>query len=288
MGRPSVPRSGWHAAVVVSSTAETRTAARLELEIEGWPGNAAGQHLDVRLTAPDGYTATRSYSIASSGPATGDATRVVLAVDRVPGGEVSPYLVDVARAGDRLEVHGPLGAFFVWQPAADAAEAAGVADAAGSADAAADPDAAEAATAADAAGAPAARPVQLIAGGSGVVPLAAMAQAHGDAGDATPFRMLYSVRSPADLFFAAELQRLVAAPAPFRLDLVYTRATPEGWPVGPGRLTRDALEAAVFAASETPRVFVCGSTGFVERVASWLIELGHDARDIRTERFGGT
>ncbi|GAA1829371.1 FAD-binding oxidoreductase [Agromyces salentinus] len=276
IGRPSVPRSGWHAATVVAKTPETRTAARLVLEVEGWPGNAAGQHLDVRLTAPDGYTATRSYSIASSGPATGDATRVVLAVDRVPDGEVSPYLVDDAREGDRLEVHGPLGAFFVWAPDA-AAEVSGAA-------------AADTVTDAPAVDAPAddPRPVQLIAGGSGVVPLVAMAQAHADADDPTPFRLLYSVRTPDDVYFAAELERLRAASAPFELDLVYTRTTPDGWPLPPGRVTRDALAAAVIPATEAPRIFVCGSTGFVERVASWLIELGHDARDIRTERFGGT
>ncbi|WP_227820152.1 FAD-binding oxidoreductase [Agromyces aureus] len=284
IGRPSVPRSGWHPATVVANTPETTTAARLELDVEGWPGNAAGQHLDVRLTAPDGYTATRSYSIASAGPATGDTTRVVLAVDRVPDGEVSPFLVDVARAGDRFEVHGPLGAFFVWQPAA--AAVSGGAEVTGGADVAGGPTGG-----ADVAARPVAeatRPVQLIAGGSGVVPFVAMAQAHADADDATPFRLLYSVRTPADVFFAPEFERLVAASAPFRLDLVYTREAPAGWPTAPARITREALAEAVLPASETPLVYVCGSTGFVERVASWLIELGHDARAIRTERFGGT
>lgn len=261
IGRLQVPRSGWHTATVVANTPETGSAARLELDVDGWPGNAAGQHLDVRLTAPDGYTATRSYSIASSGPATGDATRVVLAIDRVPGGEVSPFLVDEVRVDDRFEVHGPLGAFFVWQPAAPASEGVPVTPP---------------------------RPVQLIAGGSGVVPLVAMAQAHADANDPTPFRMLYSVRTPADVYFAPELERLRTASAPFVLDLVYTREAPDGWAVPPGRVTREALAAAVIPAADAPRIFVCGSTGFVERVASWLIELGHDARDIRTERFGGT
>jgi len=266
IGRLTVPRSGWHPATVAANTPETGSAARLELDVEGWPGNAAGQHLDVRLTAPDGYTATRSYSIASSGPATGDVTRVVLAVDRVPDGEVSPFLVDVAMAGDRLEVHGPLGAFFVWQP-----QPAGAAE-----------------PAADAGVDATVRPVQLIAGGSGVVPFVAMAQAHADADDATPFRLLYSVRTPADVFFAAEFERLVAASAPFRLDLVYTREAPAGWPTPPARITREALAEAVLPASDVPLIYVCGSTGFVERVAAWLIELGHDARSIRTERFGGT
>nr|WP_092968553.1 FAD-binding oxidoreductase [Agromyces sp. CF514] len=274
MGRATVPRSGWHTATVAANTPETTSAARLDLDVEGWPGNAAGQHLDVRLTAPDGYSATRSYSIASSGPATGEATRVVLAVDRVPDGEVSPFLVDEVRAGDRFEVHGPLGAFFVWQ-------------AAGGADVASGPGAAGGEDAADGPRATA-RPVQLIAGGSGVVPLVAMAQAHADAADATPFRLLYSVRRPADVFFADELERLAGASAPFRLDLVYTREAPAGWPTPPARITREVLADAVLPASDAPLVYVCGSTGFVERVAAWLIELGHDARAIRTERFGGT
>ncbi|MFB9308476.1 ferredoxin-NADP reductase [Agromyces hippuratus] len=252
---PAVPRSGWHVATVASTRRETPNASRIELEVDGWPGNAAGQHLDVRLTAPDGYTATRSYSIASSGA----GTRVTLAVDRLPDGEVSPYLVDDVRAGDMLEVHGPLGAFFVWAP--DAAHAAAAVDA---------------------------RPVQLIAGGSGVVPLYAMAEAHGVAQDPTRFRLLYSVRSPDDVYFADELRRLAEASAPLQLDLVYTRRAPDGWRTPPARITREVLESAVIPAAERPRVFVCGSTGFVERVADWLVELGHDARSIRTERYGGT
>lgn len=249
--RRAVPRAGWHAATVAAFHRETPNAARIELDVDGWPGNAAGQHLDVRLTAPDGYTATRSYSIASSGP----GSRVVLAVDRLPDGEVSPYLVDELRAGDRLEVHGPLGAFFVWAPAAESGDA---------------------------------RPVQLIAGGSGVVPLYAMARAHAHADDPTPFRLLYSVRTPDDVYFADEWPVLTAASAPLQLHLVYTRRAPDGSATPPGRITREALAAAVIPATERPRVFVCGSTGFVERVADWLVELGHEPRDIRTERYGGT
>ena len=247
----AVPRAGWHGATVAAVRGETPNASRLVLEVDGWPGNAAGQHLDVRLTAPDGYTATRSYSIASSG----SSSRVVLAVDKLPDGEVSPYLVDEVRAGDMLEVHGPLGAYFVWAPVAETGDS---------------------------------RPVQLIAGGSGVVPLFAIAMAHADADDPTPFRLLYSVRTPDDVYFADELRALAEASAPLRLDLVYTRRAPEGWPTTPGRIMRDALEAAVVPAAEHPRVYVCGSTGFVERVADWLVELGHDPRSIRTERYGGT
>ncbi|WP_394553290.1 FAD-binding oxidoreductase [Agromyces sp. MMS24-JH15] len=246
-----VPRArpAWHVATVSSARMESPTARRIVLDVPTWPGNAAGQHLDLRLTAPDGYTATRSYSIASAG----DGTRVTLAVDRLPDGEVSPFLVDDLREGDLLEVHGPLGRYFIWEPSA-----------------------------ADG------RPVQLIAGGSGVVPLVAIAQAHADAGHPAPMRLLYSVRTPEDVLFADALTGFGEADAPFRLDLVYTRRAPEGWPVPAGRIDRRVLGASVLPVDSRPIVYVCGSTGFVERVADWLIALGHAPGDIRTERFGGT
>lgn len=243
--RRSRPRPAWHVATVVETRHETPTAARLVLDVPTWPGSEAGSHVDLRLTAPDGYQASRSYSIASSTP----AGQVVLAVDELPDGEVSPFLVREVRPGDQLELHGPLGAFFVWRPGEST------------------------------------RPVQLVAGGSGVVPLYAMAAGHGAAGDDTPFRLLYSARTPADVFFADELAAL-AGPA-FVLDLVYTREAPDGWPDAVGRLTRESLAARTIPAAERPRVYVCGSTGFVEAVARWLQELGHPAADIHTERFGG-
>ncbi len=240
-------RVAWRDAIVVEVRPETATARRIVLDISGWPGNDAGQHLDVRLTAPDGYQASRSYSIASSGP----STRVELAVDRLPDGEVSPFLVDVLELGDTIETHGPLGGYFVWKPSADP------------------------------------RPVQLIAGGSGVVPLLAMARAHAAADDPTPFRLLYAVRSPDDVFYRGELAELTTHPG-FELDFVYSRTAPPGAPVPAGRITKPALEGFVVPASQRPRLFLCGSTGFVERVAGWLQELGHAAGDIRTERFGGS
>ena len=246
-----LPRAAWHSADVVEVRRETPTAARIVLDVAGWPGNLPGQHLDVRLTAPDGYTATRSYSIASAG----DGARVVLAVARVPDGEVSPFLIDELRAGDRLEVHGPLGAYFVWRAPADGG---------------------------------AGRPVQLIAGGSGVVPLYAIAQAHLDAADATPFRLLYSVRTPDDVFFAQELDAAAHGPVPFVADYVYTRRAPAGDEAPVGRLTRERLAAATFGPEDEPLVYVCGATAFVEQVATWLVDRGHDPRAIRTERYGGT
>ena len=241
--------TSWHTATVADIRAETPTAQRIELDVPTWPGNDAGAHLDLRLTAPDGYQASRSYSIASSG----DGTRVVLAVDEVPDGEVSPFLVHDLRVGDPIEVHGPLGAFFVWMPPAEESP----------------------------------RPVQLIAGGSGVVPLYAMAQAHAVAGDASEFRLLYSVRTPADVFFADELAALAASGA-VQLDVVYTRAAPPEASVAPARLTAERLRAAVVAADRAPRVYVCGPTPFVEAVSRWLLDAGHRPGDIRTERFGGS
>lgn len=243
--------TAWHVATVVDARPETPTARRIELDVPTWPGNDAGSHLDVRLTAPDGYQATRSYSIASAG----EGTRVVLAIDEVPDGEVSPFLVHDLQPGDQVELHGPLGAFFVWTP----------------------PERDEMP-----------RPVQLIAGGSGVVPLFAMATAHAEAGDATEFRMLYSVRTPDDVFFRDELTALAAREPALRLDYVYTRRTPPGWPAAAGRVTQELLDAAVVPAASRPRVYVCGPTPFVEAVATWLTDAGHRPGDVRTERFGGS
>lgn len=237
--------AAWHVATVAEVRAETATARRIVLEVPTWPGNDAGAHVDIRLTAPDGYQATRSYSLASSG----EEPRIVLAVDEVPTGEVSPYLVHDLQRGDRVEVHGPLGAFFIWRPSAQP------------------------------------RPVQLIAGGSGVVPLYAMAAARAASTDVSPFRLLYSVRSPDDVFFREELDAL--GPDGPRVDYVYTRRTPPDWPVGPGRITPAVLADHAFTADERPAVFVCGPTPFVEAVAAALVDAGHAPRDVRTERFGG-
>ena len=241
-------RTAWRVGTVVEARPETSSARRLVLDVPDWPGNDAGQHLDVRLTAPDGYQAQRSYSIASAGP----GTRIELAVDELPEGEVSPFLVEDVQVGDKLELHGPLGGYFIWKPQSVTR----------------DP-----------------RPVQLIAGGSGVVPFLAMVRAHAATGDPTPFRLLYAVRGQSDIFYRQELIQL--ALSGLKLDYVYSRTAPHDWPVPAGRITKEALAGLAVPASQKPRVFICGSTGFVELVAGWLIELGHAAGDIRTERFGG-
>jgi ferredoxin-NADP reductase len=232
----------WIVGTVAEVRKETPTGRSIVIDLPGWPGNIAGQHVDVRLTAPDGYQATRSYSIASAGP----QPRLQLAVDRLPDGEVSPYLVDDIAVGDQLELRGPLGGWFVWKPEQT-------------------------------------QPVQLIAGGSGVVPLIAMIRSHAASGSIAPMQLLYSVRSPEDRFFADEL----SATEGVGITYVYTRAAPTGWPVKPGRVTKEVLAASTLPPAQRPAVFVCGPTGFVESVATALVELGHDAATVKTERFGG-
>jgi ferredoxin-NADP reductase len=256
------PRISWRVGTVVEIRPETPTARRIRLAVPDWPGNDAGQHVDLRLTAPDGYQATRSYSLASAGL----DTIIDLAVDKVPDGEVSPFLVDELLVGDQLEIRGPLGGWFIWTPPVPQSILAG------------DEVSRRAAP----------QPVQLIAGGSGVVPLVSMIRAHTNAGDSTPFRLLYSVRTPDDVFYREEIATASAAPAPLAVTYVYTRLIPDGWPVVAGRITAEALRNATFAADLRPRLYVCGSTDFVEQVLDWLIVLGHDSTTIRAERFGGT
>ncbi len=233
----------------VATVASVRTAGShgrvLTVRVDDWPGNAAGQHVDVRLTAEDGYQAVRSYSLASSGP----GSMLELAVDEVPDGEVSPYLVEDVLPGDQLEVRGPIGGYFVWTP--DRTE-----------------------------------PVQLIAGGSGIVPLVAIARVHGSSANPAPMRLLYSVRSREDAFYADELTRLDADDA-FTLSWAYTRTAPAGTVRPPGRVDAATIATDTIPPSDAPTVYVCGPTGFVETVADLLVAAGHPPARIRTERFGG-
>jgi ferredoxin-NADP reductase len=234
---------GWLPATIADAVTSTPSARVLRLDVPGWPGNLPGQHLDLRLTAEDGYQAVRSYSIASFG----SAQQVELGVDEVPDGEVSPYLVLDAQPGDAVEVKGPLGAYFVWKND--------------------DPS-----------------PVQLIAGGSGIVPLIAMARARAASTSSAPFRLLYSVRRPEDAMYRAEIDALGAD---VDVTWAYTREAPAGWGGAVGRVSSAVLADAAWSPSQSPNVFVCGPTGFVETVATALVALGHDPARVRTERFGG-
>jgi ferredoxin-NADP reductase len=238
----------WRVATVAASRWESPTARTLVLDVPEWPGHLPGQHVDVRLTAPDGYSAQRSYSIASAW--TGDGP-VELTVQRLDDGEVSPYLTDDVRDGDRIELRGPVGGWFVWRPERPA-------------------------------------PVLLVGGGSGVVPLMAMIRARGAARGRQPFRLIYSVRTPQDMLYADELARRVRDDGGLDVRYVYTRQTPDGWPEPPKRLSVATLNTHGWPPDFAPDCFVCGPTGFVEAAADILVALGHDPRAIRTERFGGT
>jgi ferredoxin-NADP reductase len=235
-----VRRLGWQVATVASVRDETPDARTLVLDVPDWPGHLAGQHLDVRLTAADGYSTERSYSIASASA----AGRVEITVQVVDDGEVSPYLARALAVGDPLELRGPVGGYFVWRPSDS-------------------------------------EPVQLIAGGSGIVPLMAMVRARGQAGSAAPFKLLYSVRGPESVIYRDEL-----AKTEIDLTFAYTRRTPPEWPSPPGRVDAAFLGAHAWPAGKAPRCYVCGPTAFVETVANLLVEAGHEPADIRTERFG--
>lgn len=239
-------RLTWQVATVSDVRRETATARTIVLDVPEWPGHLAGQHLDVRLTAPDGYRASRSYSIASAWSG-GDT--IELTVEQVPDGEVSPYLVDVLKVGDPLEIRGPVGGWFVWKPEQEG-------------------------------------PVQLIGGGSGVVPLRAMLHAHAAAASTTPVRLLYSVRRPTSVIYVADLKEL-AASDDVDVRLVYTREAPAGEP-RVGRIDADLIDQLAFKPEDAPTTYVCGPTPFVETVADLLVEAGHDPARVRTERFGPT
>jgi ferredoxin-NADP reductase len=198
----------------------------------------------VRLTAEDGYQAERSYSIAS---APGDG--VALTVERLDDGEVSPYLVDEAREGDRVEVRGPIGGYFVW-----------------------DGDEPE--------------PVLLVGGGSGVAPLMAMARQRARVGSAAPMKLLVSSRTIEDVIYREELDAL--AGGGFEVVHTLTRSQPPGWSGYSRRIDPELLVEVAWPASESPRVYVCGSTRFVDAAADGLLQVGYDALWIRTERFGAT
>jgi ferredoxin-NADP reductase len=238
-------------ATVAALRDETATARTIMLDVPGWPGHLPGQHVDVRLTAPDGYSAQRSYSIASAASASGAEPPVMeLTVQRLADGEVSPYLTQTLAVGYPLELRGPVGGWFVWDPAGPGA------------------------------------PVLLMAGGSGVVPLMAMIRARAAAGSRTPFRLIYSVRDPEALLYAGELARREQAADGLEVRYVYTRRAPPGSGQPTGRINSALIGAAGWPPGLSPAVFVCGPTGFVEAAADLLVRAGHDPGAIKTERFG--
>ena len=240
-------RLAWMTATVREVIAETPRAVSLALEVADWPGHRPGQHVDVRLTAADGYQAQRSYSIASAPEAAG----VMLTVERIDDGEVSPYLAGEARAGDKFELRGPIGGYFVWTAALGG-------------------------------------PLFLVAGGSGVVPLMAMLRHRAASGSRAPATLLYSSRAAADIIYRAELERLAARGDGLTVVHTLTRERPAGWEGFARRIDAGMLRDVGFAPQANARCFVCGPTPLVEAVAGALRDLGHAPALIKTERFGPT
>ena len=264
MARAAVSgRLTWLVATVKETRDETATARTLSLDVPGWPGHLAGQHVTAKLTAEDGYSTQRDYSIASAP----EPDRFEITVQRLADGEVSPYLTGETRPGDQLEVRGPIGGWFAWQPA--------------------DP-----------------RPLLLLAGGSGVVPLMSMIRSHGQVNSQVPVRLIYSARTSADVIYQSELSERIRV-SPLTVSYLYTRtlyrpaAAPEESAIpGPGggralrrygdRLDAAALAEVAFSPREQPAIFVCGPTGFVEAASDLLVAAGHAPGSVRTERFGAT
>jgi ferredoxin-NADP reductase len=246
MARAALPRRlTWQLGRVVGLVDETPRCKSIGLEVPDWPGHQAGQHVDIRLTAEDGYQAQRSYSIAS-GP---EDSHLVLTVERLDDGEVSPYLVDDLRAGDEIELRGPIGGYFVWDQSLGG-------------------------------------PLVLVAGGSGIVPLRAMLR-HWAAGPRdTAVSLLYSSRSLADVIYHEELSRLDGGNLSVRLAL--TREWPPDWPGHRGRIDQQLLSEVIPPPAGRPLVYVCGPTSFVEHIAQTLVEIGYEPSRIKTERFGAT
>ena len=238
----------WQLATVGGIHDETATVRTFTLGLPEWPGHRPGQHVDLRLTAEDGYSVERSYSIASEPERGGE---VDITVERIPDGEVSPFLHDTVVVGDRLEVRGPIGGYFVW-------EASMVGQ------------------------------LLLVAGGSGVVPLMAMIRHRQRSGSTVPTRLLFSSRHVDEIIYRDELERIAGAMDGFEVRHTLTRSRPPGWTGYDRRIDERMLAEVLEPLGVTARVYVCGPTALVEVVANALVRLGLPAERVRTERFGPT
>jgi ferredoxin-NADP reductase len=236
-------RLTWQNAAVRAVTDETASVRTIELEVPNWAGHQAGQHLDVRLTADDGYVAERSYSIASA-----PGEPVAITVERLEDGEVSPYLTEELRAGDEIEIRGPIGGYFVWPWHEDDS------------------------------------PLLLLAGGSGVVPFRSILRHRAQIGSVTRARLLYSARSIPDVIYRGELDALHDGA---EVIYTLTRQQPPGWTGHAGRVTDALLREVAWPGGQHPIAYVCGPTAFVESVAAGLVGLGYPADRVKTERYGG-
>jgi ferredoxin-NADP reductase len=249
MERRTLPgRLTWQLGEVVATQEETALTKSITLALPTWRGHRAGQHVDVRLTAEDGYQAERSYSIASPPE---EGSRVTLTVERLDDGEVSPYLTGELRAGDKLELRGPIGGYFVWEASMGG-------------------------------------PLLLVAGGSGIVPLMAMLRHRAAVGSTIATRLLYSSRSYADVIYRDELDRLVKSTTMLEVVQTLTRVQPPGWTGYQRRVDTEMLREVAWPAEQRQLTFICGPTPFVETAAESLVTLGYEPRRIKTERFGPT
>jgi ferredoxin-NADP reductase len=249
MERRTLPgRLSWQFGEMVATQAETARARSITLTLPNWIGHRAGQHVDVRLTAEDNYQVERSYSIASPPE---EAPRVTLTIERLDDGEVSPYLTEELRIGDKLELRGPIGGYFVWEASMGG-------------------------------------PLLLVAGGSGIVPLMAMLRHRGAVGSTVATRLLYSSRSLEDVIYRDELERLVRSTTMLEIVQTLTREQPPGWTGYARRIDLEMLRDVAWPPEQRPLVFICGPTPFVETAAASLVALGHEPGRIKTERFGPT
>jgi ferredoxin-NADP reductase len=243
----TLERLTWRVADVVKIIDETPHVKSLVLNVPGWPGHRPGQHVDVRLTAEDGYQAQRSYSVASEP----ESAHLMLTVELIEGGEVSPYLTSDIRPGDRFELRGPIGGYFVWTAAIGG-------------------------------------PLFLVAGGSGIAPLMAMLRHRAAVKSTIPALLLYSSRTFEDIIYREELDQMAARDDGLAVAYTLTRQQPSGWTGGARRIDGSMLANAGPSAKARPKIFICGPTSLVESAAQSLLELGHDRNLIKTERFGPT
>ena len=243
------PTLNWQIASVTNIKPENTKVKSFTLTLPAWMPHRAGQHYDLRLTAEDGYQTQRSYSIASEPERAGE---VDLTVERIDDGEVSSYLHDVLVIGDRMEVRGPIGGYFVWEAGALPG------------------------------------PLLLIAGGSGVVPLMAMLRHRAAEGAKNPTALLYSSRSFEDVIYYNELEKLRAANDGLQVFHTLTRSQPPGWKGYARRIDEAMLREVAAPLGEAAQVFICGPTLMVESAANSLVRIGIDSNQIRTERFGPT
>jgi ferredoxin-NADP reductase len=238
----------WQIATVTAIRDETPTVRSFSLQAPSWRGHRPGQHVDLRLTAPDGYSVERSYSIASE-PERTDAVEIT--VERIEGGEVSPFLHEVVVVDDRIELRGPIGGYFVWE-------------------------------------APLGGPLFLVAGGSGVVPLMAMLRHRARAGATIPTRLLFSSRHLEEIVYRDELDRLAARGDGLEVVHTLTRSQPPGWSGFSRRIDERMLVEVLEPIGISARTYICGPTALVETAANALVGLGMPPDRVRTERFGPT